>query len=93
MRRTSGERFRSIIGICRNSEDEVTLLDINNSVPSDMYQKRIEGVYDYAQTDTFMGFHCGNTPITKLKKADMRKSENHGQNLPEEYTFGTLEAI
>ena len=78
------------IGICA-SEDEVTLLDINNSVPSDMYQKRIEGVYDYAQTDTFMGFHCGNTPITKLKKADMRNQKIMARTLPEEYTFGTLE--
>ena len=48
------------IGTCV-SEDVVTLLDINNSVPADMYEESIKGKFDYAHTDTFMGFHCGNT--------------------------------
>ena len=43
------------------SQDAVTLLDINNSVPSDMYNSDIKGKYNYTQKDTFMGFHCGNT--------------------------------
>ncbi|MBQ4191409.1 MAG: fucose isomerase, partial [Clostridiales bacterium] len=43
------------------SEDAVTLLDINNSVPHDMYDESIAGKFDYKFTDTFMGFHCGNT--------------------------------
>ena len=43
------------------SEDAVTLLDINNTVPKDLYKADIEGKYPYALTDTFMGFHCGNT--------------------------------
>ena len=78
------------IGICASC-DEVTLLDINNSVPSDMYEKSIKGVFAYAQTDTFMGFHCGNTPIQKLKKAEMRNQKIMARTLPEEDTFGTLE--
>ena len=53
------------IGMCV-SGDTVTLLDINNSVPADLYEENIKGKFDYALTDTFMGFHCGNTPSCKL---------------------------
>ena len=53
------------IGACV-SGDAVTLLDINNSVPASMYDSEIKGRYDYKLTDTFMGFHCGNTPACKM---------------------------
>ena len=53
------------IGLCV-SADAVTLLDINNTVPAYIYDKDIKGKYDYKLTDTFMGFHCGNTPECKL---------------------------
>ena len=53
------------IGMCV-SGDTVTLLDINNSVPADLYHEDIEGKFPYQLTDTFMGFHCGNTPSCKL---------------------------
>lgn len=53
------------IGMCITG-DAVTLLDINNSVPADLYKQDIEGKFPYALTDTFMGFHCGNTPSCKL---------------------------
>ncbi len=53
------------IGMCV-SEDTVTLLDINNSVPRDLYEENIKGKFPYELTDTFMGFHCGNTPSCKL---------------------------
>ena len=55
------------IGMCI-SGDTVTLLDINNSVPASMYEAQIKGKfdYDYKLNDTFMGFHCGNTPSCKL---------------------------
>ena len=51
-----------------------TLLDINNSVPRDMYEQGIKGKfdYDYKITDTFMGFHCGNTPVCHLTKPEMK---------------------
>jgi L-fucose isomerase-like protein len=39
-----------------------TLLDINNTVPADMYAEAGAGVKNYSPTDLFMGFHCGNTP-------------------------------
>ena len=38
-----------------------TLLDINNSVPKDMFEKNPDVFEGYKLTDTFMGFHCGNT--------------------------------
>ena len=53
------------IGMCA-SADTVTLLDINNSVPKSMYDAEIAGKTDYKLTDTFMGFHCGNTPSGKM---------------------------
>ncbi len=49
-----------------------TLLDINNTVPADIYQQHIAGKYDYAIRDTFMGFHCGNTPACYLKDGQMK---------------------
>jgi len=53
------------IGACV-SGDAVTLLDINNSVPASMWEREIKSRFDYALTDTFMGFHCGNTPSCKM---------------------------
>ncbi|MBE6835158.1 MAG: fucose isomerase [Ruminococcaceae bacterium] len=53
------------IGACV-SADAVTLLDINNSVPASLYEKEIRGKTSYALTDTFMAFHCGNTPSCKM---------------------------
>ncbi len=53
------------IGACV-SQDAVTLLDINNSVPAKMWEEQIKGKFDYVLTDTFMGFHCGNTPSCKM---------------------------
>ena len=48
------------------SNDTVTLLDINNSVPADIYNEDIAGKFDSTQKDIFMGFHCGNTASSKI---------------------------
>lgn len=53
------------IGTCV-SLDAVTLLDINNTVPADLYNSGIKDKTPYTQKDTFMGFHCGNTPSCKM---------------------------
>ncbi len=46
-----------------------TLLDINNSVPRDMYESEKDGkLAGYTNKDLFMGFHCGNTPSCRLKQ-------------------------
>lgn len=73
------------------SEDAVTLLDINNSVPADMYEEDIKGIFDYTQKDTFMGFHCGNTAKSKLSFCEMKYQKIMARTLPEEVTQGTLE--
>lgn len=78
------------IGACV-SQDAVTLLDINNTVPADMYEESIKGSYDYTQHDTFMGFHCGNTCSKKLSACSMKYQMIMARNLPEEVTQGTLE--
>ena len=73
------------------SGDAVTLLDINNTVPADMYESEIKGKYDYTQKDTFMGFHCGNTTSGKLTSCTMKYQLIMARSLPEEVTQGTLE--
>ena len=74
------------------SGDIVTLLDINNSVPKDMYNESIKGKFDYELTDTFMGFHCGNTCTKKLcSNYEMKYQKIMARNLPVEVTNGTLE--
>lgn len=78
------------IGTCV-SEDAVTLLDINNSVPADMYKEAIEGKFPYTHKDTFMGFHCGNTCSKKLAFCEMKYQKIMARNLPIEVTNGTLE--
>ena len=57
------------IGTCVTGS-AVTLLDINNTVPEDLYNDEIKGKfkYNYKLNDTFMGFHCGNTPFCRLNK-------------------------
>lgn len=73
------------------SEDTVTLLDINNSVPKDIYDADIKDKYDYTLKDTFMGFHCGNTASTKLSSCEMKNQAIMARSLPVEVTNGTLE--
>ncbi|MEG1947805.1 MAG: L-fucose/L-arabinose isomerase family protein [Lachnospiraceae bacterium] len=73
------------------SKDTVTLLDINNTVPKDMYEKEIKDKFKYTQKDTFMGFHCGNTAASKLSFCAMKYQMIMARNLPEEVTQGTLE--
>lgn len=73
------------------SNDTVTLLDINNTVPNDMFRSDIEGKYNYTQKDTFMGFHCGNTAAGKLSSCSMKYQMIMARTLPEEVTQGTLE--
>ncbi len=84
------------IGACV-SGDAVTLLDINNSVPAQMWEEQIKGKHDYQLTDTFMGFHCGNTPACKLcaDRAVKYQLIQHRllepQDSDPDFTRGTLE--
>ena len=84
------------IGACV-SGDAVTLLDINNSTPASMYEKDIKTTTSYQLTDTFMGFHCGNTPSCKMKSDRAIKYQliQHRTLEPQgsdpDFTRGTLE--
>lgn len=78
------------IGTCI-SQDAVTLLDINNSVPEDLYNEDIKGKFNYDLKETFMGFHCGNTNSGKLAFCEMKYQFIMARSLPEEVTQGTLE--
>lgn len=73
------------------SGDTVTLLDINNTVPKDMFEQEIKEKYDYSLQDTFMGFHCGNTAAGKLSFCEMKYQMIMARALPIEVTQGTLE--
>lgn len=73
------------------SNDAVTLLDINNTVPADLYKNEIEGNAPYRLNETFMGFHCGNTTSGKLAFCEMKYQLIMARSLPEEVTQGTLE--
>ena len=59
------------MGTCVTGEG-VTLLDINNTIPDGMYDSEIKGRFDYAHSETFMGFHCGNTPSCRLKSFELK---------------------
>jgi len=54
------------------TEYPVTLLDINNTVPYDMYKAAGKKVSGYAPRDLFMGFHCGNTASCLLDGWDLK---------------------
>lgn len=77
------------------TEAPVTLLDINNTVPGDLYKDDIEGKFRCKNNDLFMGFHCGNTPLSCLSCGAVnyqiiqnRLLENGGKP---DFTRGTLE--
>ena len=82
------------IGTCLSGEP-VTLLDINNTVPAEMYERFIAGKFPYRLNETFMGFHCGNTPMCRLVKGEMRYQLIMKRSLEPEgkpdITRGTLE--
>ncbi len=84
------------IGICLTG-DTVTLLDINNSVPQYIYDEDNIASLGYKLTDTFMGFHCGNTPSCKMCSDRAIKYQLIQHRLLEpagsepDFTRGTLE--
>lgn len=78
------------IGTCL-SENPVTLLDINNSVPADMYEESIKGKYDYKHTDTFMGFHCGNTCSSLVNDPHLSYQRIMARTHPQDWCDGTIE--
>src|SRR5699024_10345726 len=84
------------IGMCVCG-DTVTLLDINNSVPADLYAQEIKGKFPYEHTDTFTRSPCGNTPSYQLASGRAVKSQLLQPRLLEparsdpDFTRGTIE--
>jgi L-fucose isomerase-like protein len=72
-----------------------SILDINNSVPKDMYLENKQSIGDYALSDLWMGFHCGNTSFGCLIQPAMQHQLiMHRLMEPEQkpnITRGTLE--
>ena len=54
------------------TEQPPAILDINNSVPRDMYDENKQIIGDYTLSDLWMGFHCGNTSSECLVNPVMR---------------------
>lgn len=54
------------------TEAPATILDVNNTVPQDMYNKVKDLAGDYALNDLFMGFHCGNTCSACMADYEMK---------------------
>jgi L-fucose isomerase-like protein len=71
------------------------ILDINNSVPKDMYAENKQAIGEYALSDLWMGFHCGNTSSACLMQPAMKHQLiMHRLMEPEkspDITRGTLE--
>ena len=84
------------VGTCVTG-DAVTLLDINNSVPQYIYDEDIKGKVNTVLSNTFMGFHCGNTPSCKMSADRAVKYQLIQHRLLEpqdsdpDFTRGTLE--
>lgn len=83
------------IGVCV-SGTATTLLDINNTVPRSIYDKAVKNICNKRISETFMGFHCGNTACGLLKNPHMGyqliMKRDLEPTLPEpDITRGTLE--
>ena len=56
-----------------------------------MYDESIKGKFDYKFTDTFMGFHCGNTCSTKLTNPHLSFQRIMARTHPQDWCDGTIE--
>ena len=54
------------------TELPAAILDINNTVPQDMYEEARSTVGSYTNNDLFMGFHCGNTSSACMLSFSMK---------------------
>ena len=54
------------------TEMPAAILDINNTVPKDMYDEARSSIGSYTNNDLFMGFHCGNTSSACMATFSMK---------------------
>lgn len=82
------------IGQCI-SDDVVTILNINNNIPQELYEKKIKDrefngkKYDIG--DLFLGYHCGVTPSCKLQSSTLQYHFVNHQLIGEEQSKGTIQ--
>ncbi|MBO6215059.1 MAG: fucose isomerase [Lachnospiraceae bacterium] len=82
------------IGQCI-SDDVVTILNINNNIPLELYKQEIEGKEFngkyYEIGDLFLGYHCGVTSACKLTKSTLDYHFVNCQLIGEEHSKGTIQ--
>ncbi len=82
------------IGQCV-SKDVVTILNINNNIPSEFFEKKIRGHKyngkDYELDDLFLGYHCGVTSACKLTNSVLDYHFVNRQLIGEEQSKGTIQ--
>ena len=82
------------IGQCI-SKDIVTILNINNNIPEELYEKKIKGRTfkgrSYESGDLFLGYHCGVTPTCRLNNATLDYHFVNRQLIGEEKAKGTVQ--
>ncbi len=82
------------IGQCV-SDDVVTILNINNNIPIEFYEKEIgDREYNgkkYEIGDLFLGYHCGVTPCCKLQTSTLDYHFVNCQLIGKEKSKGTVQ--
>ena len=82
------------IGQCV-SQDITTILNINNNIPEEVYEKKIRGQEfngrTYQPGDLFLGYHCGVTPSGKLQRSKLEYHFVNRQLIGEINSNGTIQ--
>ena len=77
------------------SNDVVTILNINNNIPDDVFEKKIKNKEfngkKYKIGDLFLGYHCGVTAPCKLKDRRLEYHFVNHQLIGEEQSKGTVQ--
>ena len=92
---TVKEQMSNILFIKATASEEKELNRVQEALSEKYRIQRnafhVKGKFDYKHTDTFMGFHCGNTCSKKLASCEMKYQMIMARSLPVEVTNGTLE--
>ncbi len=82
------------IGQCVSGK-AVTILNINNTLPLDVFEEQIRGHQfagkEYVSGDVFMGYHCGVTGSAYLEKAQLKPHYVNCKLIGEEKSGGTIQ--
>jgi len=77
------------------SDDIVTILNINNNIPQEIYDEEINhkkfNGKEYSIGDLFIGYHCGVTCSSKLTSCRMDYHFVNNQLIGEERSKGTIQ--